>query len=417
MIERPVEQRRLSPPSPWASAVLMVPLLVIFACGGSTSTAPPTLAAPGLGQGIPAGPTGDAFYKPPAPLQPAAPGKLIWASQADGPEGMRLFKVLYHSHSAKDADIAVSGLVFVPSGPAPVAGWPILAYAHGTDGLGPQCAPSKTNGKDEAALVAARLVPMGFVVAATDYEGLGTPGVHTYVVGLSEGRTVLDSIRAARQLTGDRQGKSVVLGHSQGGGAALFAAELAPTYAPDAGVVGSVAGAPAVELKLLASALRTSPFFGYVLMAAAGFHAAYPEFDLSRVLTAKGIAVSEDAAKACNEIVDKLKGANPDDYLKADPATVEPAATLLEQNSPGNIPTPIPIFVYQGEQDEQIPVVASLLLLRRMCRVGGFTVLRTTYPGASHVGVIEVAAKDIQGWIGDRLAGKPAPTTPCPPPT
>jgi hypothetical protein len=35
---------------------------------------------------------------------------------------------------------------------------------------------------------------------ATDYPGLGTPGVHAYLMGESEGRAVLDSVRAARNL-------------------------------------------------------------------------------------------------------------------------------------------------------------------------------------------------------------------------
>ena len=337
----------------------------------------------------------------------------MWATRIDGPAGSVAFKVLYHSRSAKDGDIAVSGLVFAPGGPPPPDGWPILAYAHGTTGLDDRCAPSKSNGTGEVARVAARFVPRGFVVTATDYEGLGTPGVHTWVVGQSEARAVLDSIRAARQLVRDRAGKAVVWGHSQGGGAAFFAAELAPTYAPDTSVLGAVAGAPAAELRLLAVGLRHSPFFGYILMAAAGFHAAYPELDLSQVLTPKGLAAADEAARSCTEEVDKLRGANPDEYLKADPGAVEPFAGLLEQNTPGNIRTPLPIFVYQGEQDEQIPVVASLLLLQRTCRVGGFTLLRRTYPGASHAGVIAVAAPDIDRWISDRLAGAPAPTTPC----
>jgi len=69
--------------------------------------------------------------------------------------------------------------------------------------------------------------------------------------------------------------------------------------------------------------------------------------------------------------------------------------------------------VYHGEQDEQIPVVASLLLLQRMCRVGGFTVLRRTYAGASHGGVIAAATADIDRWVSDRLSGTPPPTSPC----
>ena len=407
------------PPGAWAGRGLaaLVAACLVPACSSGVHTAGAPAAAPlarGTPAGVRAGPPGDAFYQPPSPLPPGKPGTVIWATPIGGPGDSVGFKVLYHSRSARDRDIAVSGLVFAPKGSPPRGGRPLLAYAHGTTGLDDRCAPSKSNGAGEAAEVAARLVPRGFVVTATDYEGLGTPGVHPWVVGQSEGRAVLDSIRAARQLTADPAGQAVVWGHSQGGGAALFAAELAPTYGAGAGVVGAVAGAPAVELKLLGVGLRTSPFFGYVIMAAAGFHAAYPELDLSQVLTAKGLAAADEAGRSCFETVDRLRGANPDDYLKADPGTVEPFATFLEENTPGNIATTVPIFVYHGDQDEQIPVVASLLLLQRMCRVGGFTVLRRTYAGASHVGVIAAATADIDRWISDRLAGTPPPTTACP---
>jgi pimeloyl-ACP methyl ester carboxylesterase len=86
----------------------------------------------------------------------------------------------------------------------------------------------------------------GAIVVATDYEGLGTPGTHTYLVGRSEGANVLDAIRAARQVTGT-EGQSITIGHSQGGGAALWAAQMAPEYATDVNLVGAVAAAPATE--------------------------------------------------------------------------------------------------------------------------------------------------------------------------
>ncbi|TML41443.1 MAG: alpha/beta fold hydrolase [Actinobacteria bacterium] len=385
------------PPGAWAGRGLaaLVAACLVPACTSGVHTAGAPAAAPlapGTPAGVRAGPPGDAFYQPPSPLPPGKPGTVIWATPIGGPGDSVGFKGGGHGVERPVGPGDDGGR----QGVGRAAAGTVLGRVAGLDG---RCAPSKSNGAGEAAEVAARLVPRGFVVTATDYEGLGTPGVHPWVVGQSEGRAVLDSIRAARQLTADPAGQAVVWGHSQGGGAALFAAELAPTYGAGAGVVGAVAGAPAVELKLLAVGLRTSPFFGYVIMAAAGFHAAYPELDLSQVLTAKGL---------------RLRGANPDDYLKADPGTVEPFATFLEENTPGNIATTVPIFVYHGDQDEQIPVVASLLLLQRVCRVGGFTVLRRTYAGASHVGVIAAATADIDRWISDRLAGTPPPTTACP---
>ena len=68
----------------------------------------------------------------------------------------------------------------------------------------------------------------GYVVVATDYEGLGTPGTHPYLVGESEAHGVLDIVKAAQQIreTGAND-KTFVWGQSQGGQAALFAGEIA----------------------------------------------------------------------------------------------------------------------------------------------------------------------------------------------
>jgi pimeloyl-ACP methyl ester carboxylesterase len=61
---------------------------------------------------------------------------------------------------------------------------------------------------------------------------------------------LLDAIRAARRLDGVTMAddRTVVWGHSQGGHAALWTASLADDYAPDAGVVGVAALAPASDL-------------------------------------------------------------------------------------------------------------------------------------------------------------------------
>lgn len=388
--------------------MLLAAALVAAGCapGGRAGTVGP--------DAVPTGPAGEAFYRPPHPLPAGRPGDVLRAQRVAGPPGTRAWRILYLSSTVKGAPTAVSGLLYAPD-PLPRARpVPILAVAHGTTGLGDQCAPSRLVERGEA-VEAASLPPSvtsRLVVVATDYEGLGTPGVHPYAVGLSEGRSVLDSIRAAQRMPGIGTApgsKSVAWGHSQGGGAVLFAAELAATYAPDAGLTGVAAGAPASELKLLGAALRTSPFFGYVFMAGAEFRAAYPELDLSRVFTPVGMDAVDRAASLCaDEIVRAYAGKDPDAYLAADPGSVEPLASLLEENSPGARRAAVPVFLYHGEVDEEIPVVASKLVLDRYCR-NGSTVWRRTWPGANHADVIGLARTDIERFLTDRLGGRPAP--------
>ncbi len=157
----------------------------------------------GLGDGAGAAvKDGSDFYTPPANMPKKAPGTLIRSTPITAPSGAKAWKVLYHSRSVDGRDIAVSGVVVVPTSATPKGGRPVVTWAHGTTGLGDQCAPSKAADAASAVPYVKQLVDAGYVVAATDYEGLGTPGVHPYLVGESEGRSVLDAARAARALSG-----------------------------------------------------------------------------------------------------------------------------------------------------------------------------------------------------------------------
>ena len=165
-----------------------------------------TPAAFASGAAAPA-PTGDAFYVPPEPLAKAKAGAIIRSTPiADAPRGARAWKILYHSRAVDGRDIAVSGVVITPTGKAPRGGRVVVSWAHGATGLADISAPSKqpdvasgTSGAGIGEPQPRALVPMvqtfldaGYVIAATDYEGLGTPGLHPFLVGESEGRSVLD---------------------------------------------------------------------------------------------------------------------------------------------------------------------------------------------------------------------------------
>src|ERR1035437_7326001 len=134
----------------------------------------------------------DAFYAPPDPLTAAAPGSIVRSEPIPYAEGLpaqaTAHRVLYHSKSITAADIAVSGTVVIPGGPPPVTGYPIVTWAHATTGLADACAPSKQGVNTVPYL--SELIDEGMIVAATDYQGLGIPGIpgiHPYLVGQSEG--------------------------------------------------------------------------------------------------------------------------------------------------------------------------------------------------------------------------------------
>jgi pimeloyl-ACP methyl ester carboxylesterase len=353
------------------------------------------------------------FYAPPANMTEKAPGTLIRSAPIAAPSGAKAWKVLYHSRSVDGKDIAVSGVVVVPTAAAPKGGRPVVTWAHGTTGLGDQCAPSKNVDVASQLPWIKQLVDAGYVVAATDYEGLGTPGVHPYLVGESEGRSVLDAARAARALrAADAGDRVLVAGHSQGGQSALFAGELASSYAPELDLLGVAAGAPAADVEhILPLAGAVSGAAGFVAMAAQGFHAAYPDFDPATVLAPAAEAKSEAATTECSgEVMDAFKGMSGSAVLAHDPLSIPALQALLHQNSAGNRPAGAPLLIVQGTADTTIPPALTDAFVKKACAEGD-TVDYRTYEGATHVTVVVAAQDDVVAWLHDRVDGKPAPTT------
>ncbi|MCB0972282.1 MAG: hypothetical protein KDA97_12310, partial [Acidimicrobiales bacterium] len=183
----------------------------------------------------------DGFYEVPDPLPEGPHGTLIRYQRVPDadPEGASAYRIMYLSESVLDEPIAVTGIATVPTAEAPAEGRTMMTTAHGTTGIADECAPSKKGGANEGTLVRRAFADTA-VVASTDYEGLGTPGRHPYLVGESEGRSVIDALLAARELpdaeTGTRFG---IAGYSQGGHGALWAAEVSAEWAPDLELVGT----------------------------------------------------------------------------------------------------------------------------------------------------------------------------------
>ena len=87
----------------------------------------------------------------------------------------------------------------------------------------------------------------GWAVTMTDYEGLGTTDrTHPFLLGESAAHGVLDIVRTGRLLFGSRMSdRFAIVGHSQGGQAALFAAHHAQEWTPELELAGVAATAPA----------------------------------------------------------------------------------------------------------------------------------------------------------------------------
>ena len=355
-------------------------------------------------------PAGAAFYDPPESLGEGEPGDLIWAREIDAPAGARAWKVLYRAEAGSGEPIAVSGVVAAPDDPAPAGGRPVMTWAHGTSGTADQCAPSKS---DDAHSVFAldAVVTRGWVGVATDYEGLGTPGLHPYLVGESEGRGVLDLVRAAAQIPeAGASRQAVIWGVSQGGHAALFAAQIAPDYAPGLDVAGVVAAAPPGDLVALGAVATSSPAYGgYVFMVGGGYEAAYGDVNLDQIVKPEVLAEIDVLERECSAGVFDFAVEHPDAFL-AGPLDVDPWPRLLEENSPGNTKLVMPALVLQGEDDATVPIGLTDGLVDRMCALGD-TVDYRTFSATGHGQEIGDNFPAAIEWAAARFAGDAAAST------
>ncbi|MGH9210772.1 MAG: lipase family protein [Acidimicrobiales bacterium] len=359
---------------------------------------------------------GQDFYEQPDPLPAGEPGSLLRYQPLDGAavDGGTGWRVMYLSESLEGDPIAVTGVVVVPSGPAPSEGRKLVTIAHGTTGIADECAPSHEPGGAGLGLTG-QFVEAGYVVAISDFEGLGTPGRHPYLVGESEGRSVLDAAKAAMQLpeaeVGDRY---AIIGYSQGGHGALWANELADEWGPDLDLVGAVAGAPATELPVIFAA--GPAIGGFFLSLVAGFDAAYPEADPSLVLTDAGLETLDAVDEGCiGDVFEAVAELGNEQLVRADHTSVEPWATLMEENNPGRVAVDSPVLILHSLADDTVPAGLSEQLLDRMCDVGQ-TVERRTYDrGQGHVAAAPDAFADGFAWIEGLMDGGAA-TSSCPAP-
>ncbi len=368
---------------------------------------------PGKGHPRPVEFEGDDFYAVPDPLPRGRHGSLIRFQRVDDPPvvgGVR-WRIMYLSESVAGAPVAVTGTVVVPDGGAPRGGRDVITVAHGTAGIADECAPSRnlTTGENLLAPVA---IQSGHVMVMTDYEGLGTPRRHTYLVGEAEGRNVLDAASAAGQLPGVQVSRQVgIVGYSQGGHAALWAGQLAQRWTRGLDVVGVAAGAPSTGLPLYFSVAQTQPtVIGFLLMVIAGYEAAYPdEADPALVLSSEGQTALDTVDDGCvTDILARFEGTVGGPLLQPDAGTVEPWASLMAANEPGQAKIRTPVLVTGSSADEVVPGPLVGALVDRMCAAGTRVDLRVYDDGGGHLETALRSYLDGFAWLDERFDRQPA---------
>ncbi|SDB52429.1 lipase family protein [Pseudomonas sp. NFACC13-1] len=365
---------------------------------------------------LPVGPAaGDrapsAFYRW-SEAMPPLPGALLRSEtlpvQPQMPAAAQALRLLYSSTDERwhSGLVPVSGTLYLPAGGPPAQGWPLLAWAHGTLGIADACAPSWAGWRDRDAAYINRWLMRGFAVVATDYQGLGGPGPHPYTFWQAEGRSVLDSIRAARSIRpGLIANHTILAGQSQGGGAALGAAILAGRYAPELPIRSAVLTAPNSTFPQGPIALppRQSNTV-FLTLASGGLREGQPRIE--DILTAKGLELLRVAREGCTrDIARKSKALQVGSF--AELMTITPEALDAARIPTTDMPQAsiaFPLFIATGLADQTITPVRQYAVAVALCAAGNQVTWRT-YEGLGHDGVLLGSLDDAFAFVATQLDG------------
>ncbi|MEU1209615.1 lipase family protein [Nocardia sp. NPDC005825] len=329
----------------------------------------------------------------------------------------RAWRISYTSTTATGAPSQVSGTVLVPNtpwrGPGPR---PLVGYAVGTQGLASTVAAASWQlrfGVEYESVFLRVALNRGWALAVTDYPGLGNPGLHPYVMGRALGPAVLDSIRAARHVTGadlDHDGPVGIYGYSEGGNAAGWALQLAPTYAPELRIAGGAVGSAPADMLDMVKFLDGTPAAFLLFYGVLGIEAAYPELNVLRHLNTQGRALAAlfrrthiAAAGLLGVGAGLLVPTRVSTYCHRLPFEVPEVKARLLENRLGGIAPTAPVLVAGGTAEQVIPYPQAVRLAEDWTALGADATMRTL-KGREHIGGAMAFAGPAMRFLSERLA-------------
>ncbi|WP_254303459.1 lipase family protein [Rhodococcoides kyotonense] len=412
----------------------------------ATALTPMATAAPSTGSTVESD-----FYVPPNPLPAGSPGDLIrtepshLALSVPGIGGTlpgEATRIMYRSTDSNGDANVVTGTYIDPA-----ANWtgpgerPLVVLAPGTQGQGDQCAPSKMLNNvitytpplgfmvEYEVLAAYSMLSQGYGVVITDYEGLGTPGAHTYVNRAAEAHAVLDAARAARKIEGTKVsggGPLGLYGYSQGGGATAAAAELAGEYAPELEIAGTYAGAPPADLKQTLDQVDGTILTGVIGYTLNGLLESDPGLRpiIDENINDAGKAMLNLVANQCvGETILTVGLHRTQEYTTTgEPMSVvldrlPVAQEILAKNKIGERTPNAPVLIQSGTSDDIVPHGQAVELGGAWCGKGATVQLSSAQlpaivpgSGAGHLIPDILGLGEAQNWMKDRFYGVPAPT-------
>jgi alpha-beta hydrolase superfamily lysophospholipase len=312
-------------------------------------------------------------------------------------------------------------MVFIPDNDAAGSPRPVVAWAHGTVGMGDQCAPSRTPDPVAGIPWVASMLARGWVVTATDYAGLGTTGTEGYLVGDDEAHDVLNSVRALKFIPSADAGNSfAVWGHSQGGNSALFTAALASSYAPELHLVATVASAPAAELlPLLNETYDSSLAWVIGPEVLTSWPTVYPGLSVRQITTAAGYDNYKRIAEQCitsAAVEGLIRNAINQHFFKVNPVNVPRWRAVAQEETAPLLSASQPLMVAESLNDEVVLPNTTALYIERACAVGS-DLTSLWLADVGHIQLAPTIAPSVINWLGDRFADRPtAPTCDQPSP-
>ena len=353
-----------------------------------------------------------------ADLSGSGPGSLLSASvmtdfgRTTYGRSVRSARVVYRSTSGDDGSpTVVSGTVFTPLGQPPPGGWPVVSLGHGTLGWQEDCGPSLSVSLLGEVETVVGFTKRGYAVAMTDYQGLGSPGIHPYSDAKTAGLNVIDAVRALRHTFGDVSTRWAALGGSQGGGASWAANEQAATYAPELTLLGAVGLSPAADVtglvdKAVAGTLTPDqgPVLQGILFSLARLH---PDLNLDDyrhgAATKYWDVLSSCAGPDVHERTVAMNALGARDLTPSTPKAADRLRGLLSRWALPQRKLSAPLYVELGAKDTYIDPDWTLAAIKRACALGG-SVTWHEDPKAGHGDVDWAAAL---AWLEDRFQGKP----------
>lgn len=355
---------------------------------------------------------------------PQPPGTLAVSKQvtAAGVNGTAYVVEYWSEAYPSNAPVLVTGLVVVPTGTAPVGGWPVVSWAHGTNGTNGKDSPSNTPASDVPDINA--LLAQGWEVTATDYVGEGntaaklkpkpTKGPLPYLVGTSAARNTIDIVQAVQNsATFNASSKYVVWGHSEGGQTAMFAESIASTYAPGLDLMGVIALAPPSNFSTLLPAVEATGNWPFLFLAVGGFQQAYGKLaaNVKTVLTKTGIKdlkLLKTAPFSTTAVTVFSQGFSSVFSVPRDGTLPASWETLVNQNDPGLFTSASdpPLLIVSGDADTLVLPSTTGMLANELCALSPpQDVERWVYAGLDHGGIApgsDTAADYIQ-WTANRF--------------